>query len=119
MSRGPPWRAGPSHDPARRRTAVEPAGRSIRAPRAPRRRAWLVNGTVAGEQVALCLGASELVYRFTNEYDGADERGFAWDAPAVAVPWPVTPSPPDARPILSQRDVSTPPLAELLRDLRR
>ena len=36
----------------------------------------------------LALEPLQLVYLVTNEYDGSDELGFAWDDPAVGVPWP-------------------------------
>ena len=62
----------------------------------------------------LALEPLELIYFVTNEYDDSDELGFAWDDPAVAVPWPVLPGIPDGRPILSGRDGVNPPLAELL-----
>jgi dTDP-4-dehydrorhamnose 3,5-epimerase len=62
----------------------------------------------------LALEPLELLYLVTNEYDGADELGFAWDDPAVGVPWPAVPGTPDGRPILSDRDQSNPPLAELV-----
>ena len=62
----------------------------------------------------LALEPLQLLYLVTNEYDGSDERGFAWDDPAVGVPWPVVPVSPDGRPILSDRDRSNPPLADLL-----
>jgi dTDP-4-dehydrorhamnose 3,5-epimerase-like enzyme len=54
----------------------------------------------------------------TNEFDGTDELGFAWDDPAVAVPWPQVPATPDGRPILSDRDRANPSLAELVAGLR-
>jgi len=66
----------------------------------------------------LALEPLELLYLVTNEYDGSDELGFAWDDPAVGVPWPVVPSTPDGRPILSDRDRSNPSLAELVASLR-
>jgi dTDP-4-dehydrorhamnose 3,5-epimerase-like enzyme len=50
----------------------------------------------------------------TNEYDGTDELGFAWDDPALEVAWPTIPGTPDGRPILSGRDTANPSLAELL-----
>jgi dTDP-4-dehydrorhamnose 3,5-epimerase len=53
-----------------------------------------------------------LLYLVTNEYDGTDESGFAWDDPAAAIPWP------DAQPVLSDRDRSNPPLEALLATLR-
>ena len=39
----------------------------------------------------LALEHVELVYLVTTEYDGSDERGFAWDDPLAAVPWPDDP----------------------------
>ncbi|HMJ79509.1 MAG TPA: dTDP-4-dehydrorhamnose 3,5-epimerase family protein [Candidatus Dormibacteraeota bacterium] len=53
-----------------------------------------------------------LAYLVTNEYDGSDELGFAWDDADAAVPWP------DHAPILSERDASNPPLRELAARLR-
>lgn len=66
----------------------------------------------------LALDPLELIYFVTNEYDGSDELGFAWDDPAVAVAWPTLPGTPDGRPILSGRDMVNPPLADLLVRLR-
>ena len=66
----------------------------------------------------LALESLELVYLVTNLYDGSDELGFAWDDPAVGVPWPVASGTRDGRPILSARDMSNPSLAELLANLR-
>ena len=67
----------------------------------------------------LALEPLELVYLVTNEFDGSDELGFAWDDPAVAVPWPAVATTPDGRPILSDRDRSNPSLAELVANLGR
>ena len=39
----------------------------------------------------LALEPLELIYLVTNEYDGSDELGFAWDDPLAAVPWPTCP----------------------------
>ncbi len=66
----------------------------------------------------LALEALQLLYLVTNEYDGTDELGFAWDDPAVDVPWPVLVVTPDGRPIVSERDASNPTLAELAARLR-
>ena len=66
----------------------------------------------------LALEPLELVYFVTNEYDGSDELGFAWDDRAAAVPWPVLRATSDGRPILSDRDLSNPPLADLVVRLR-
>jgi dTDP-4-dehydrorhamnose 3,5-epimerase len=65
----------------------------------------------------LALEPTQLLYLVTNEYDGTDELGFAWDDPAVAVPWPLASSTTDIRPILSDRDRANPPLGEVLRRL--
>jgi dTDP-4-dehydrorhamnose 3,5-epimerase len=62
----------------------------------------------------LALDPLELIYLVTNEYDGSDELGFAWDDPAVGVPWPLpVDATPDGRPIVSERDRTNPSLAEL------
>jgi dTDP-4-dehydrorhamnose 3,5-epimerase len=66
----------------------------------------------------LALEPLELIYFVTNEYDGSDELGFAWDDPAVAVPWPTLAETPDGRPVLSGRDGANPTLVELLVRLR-
>ncbi|MEO8437330.1 MAG: dTDP-4-dehydrorhamnose 3,5-epimerase [Chloroflexota bacterium] len=66
----------------------------------------------------LALDPLQLIYLVTNEYDGSDELGFAWDDPAVAVDWPVLDGTPDGRPILSGRDGANPSLAELVVRLR-
>lgn len=66
----------------------------------------------------LALDPLQLLYLVTNEYDGSDELGFAWDDPAVGVPWPAVPGTSDGRPILSDRDRTNPTLAELVRGLR-
>jgi dTDP-4-dehydrorhamnose 3,5-epimerase len=62
----------------------------------------------------LAIEPLELVYVVTNLHDGSDELGFAWDDPAVGVPWPQAVGTPDGRPIVSNRDRANPPLAELL-----
>jgi len=67
----------------------------------------------------LALEPLELYYLVTNEFDGSDELGFAWDDPAVGVPWPQVPATPDGRPILSDRDRTNPPLAELVERIRQ
>lgn len=66
----------------------------------------------------LALEPLELLYLVTNQYDGSDELGFAWDDPTVGVPWPAIAGAPDGRPTLSGRDASNPPLAELVARLR-
>jgi len=66
----------------------------------------------------LAMGSLELLYLVTNEYDGSDELGFAWDDPVAAVPWPMVADTADGRPILSARDQANPALADLLVRLR-
>lgn len=66
----------------------------------------------------LALEPLELIYLVTNQYDGSDEQGFAWDDPAVGVPWPAIPGASAGRPILSERDASNPSLFELVTRLR-
>ncbi len=65
----------------------------------------------------LAVERIELIYVVTNTYDGSDELGFAWDDPAVGVPWP-EPATVDRRPILSDRDAVNPSLADLVASLR-
>lgn len=66
----------------------------------------------------LALEPLQLIYLVTNEYDGSDELGFAWDDPLAAVPWPAVLESPDGRPILSDRDRTNPSLTELVERLR-
>lgn len=66
----------------------------------------------------MALEPVELVYLVTNEYDGSDEAGFAWDDDLAAVPWPLPAPTPDGEPVLSERDRTNPPLAELIERLR-
>ena len=62
----------------------------------------------------LAMEPLELVYFVTNEYDGADELGFAWDDQVARVPWPRVPGTTNGRPILSDRDRANPALRELV-----
>jgi dTDP-4-dehydrorhamnose 3,5-epimerase len=66
----------------------------------------------------LALEPLELLYLVSNEFDGSDELGFAWDDPAVGVAWPAVTGTQDGRPILSDRDQSNPTLADLVARLR-
>lgn len=65
----------------------------------------------------LALEPLDMLYLVTNEFDGTDELGFAWDDPGANVPWPLSGSP-DGRPILSERDRGNPSLVELVERLR-
>ena len=66
----------------------------------------------------LALEPLALVYLATNEYDGTDELGFAWDDPGAAVPWPKVPATPDGRPVLSDRDRTSQSMQDLVDRLR-
>ena len=66
----------------------------------------------------LALEPLDLVYLVTAEFDDSDELGFAWDDPAVGVPWPALHGTPGGRPILSERDQTNPSLADLVGRLR-
>ncbi len=54
---------------------------------------------------------ADVVYRCSSYYDGALERGFAWDDPDVGIAWPAEPT------AVSERDRSAPRLAEIAADL--
>lgn len=49
-----------------------------------------------------------LQYMVGAYYTGDDEHGFAWDDPGAGVAWPTD------TPVLSERDASAPPLADVL-----
>lgn len=66
----------------------------------------------------LAVEALELLYLVTNEYDGSDELGFAWDDPQLGIEWPTVSATSDGRPILSERDQANPSLEELVAHLR-
>ena len=65
----------------------------------------------------LAVEPLELLYIVTNEYDGTDELGFAWDDPEAKIEWPPIASN-EGVPILSDRDVANPSLSELIARLR-
>jgi len=107
------------------RTALEAAGS---APPRPGDVGVATRTLAADESVTIPAGIAhgflaleplELIYLVTNEYDGSDELGFAWDDPLAGVSWPSVPATRDGRPILSDRDRANPTLSELLADLRR
>lgn len=49
-----------------------------------------------------------LLYMVTNEYDGTDEHGFAWNDPEAAAVWPAE------LPILSGRDQEAPSMSDAI-----
>jgi dTDP-4-dehydrorhamnose 3,5-epimerase len=54
---------------------------------------------------------ADVVYKLSSYYDATTEAGFAWDDPDVGIEWPVD------DPLLSERDRSAPPLAEIAEGL--
>jgi len=50
---------------------------------------------------------ADVVYKCSEYYDGAKERGIAWDDPEVGIAWP------EGERIVSDRDRAAPRLAEL------
>jgi dTDP-4-dehydrorhamnose 3,5-epimerase len=52
----------------------------------------------------LALSDIDLIYLVSEEYDGTDEFGIAWNDPSLAIPWGID------RPILSARDRDNPEL---------
>ncbi|MEX0620084.1 MAG: dTDP-4-dehydrorhamnose 3,5-epimerase [Solirubrobacterales bacterium] len=50
---------------------------------------------------------ADVVYQLSSYYDPATESGIAWDDPEVGIEWPVE------EPLLSERDLSAPRLAEV------
>ena len=51
---------------------------------------------------------ADVVYKLTTYYDDASEYGIRWDDPELGIQWPVS------KPIVSQRDSTNPPLADVL-----
>ena len=52
---------------------------------------------------------SEVVYKTTDYYDPASERGIIWNDPDLAIPWPVAPG----EAVLSDKDLVLPRWAEM------
>ena len=52
----------------------------------------------------LALSDIDLIYLVSEEYDGTDEFGIAWNDPSLAIPWGID------QPILSTRDRDNPEL---------
>jgi dTDP-4-dehydrorhamnose 3,5-epimerase len=54
---------------------------------------------------------ADVAYKVSSYYDGATERGIAWDDPALGVQWPVE------QPLVSDRDRNNPRLEEIADEL--
>ena len=55
---------------------------------------------------------ADVTYKVSSLYEAGEERGVAWDDPAIGIEWPVE------APILSDRDRANPSLDDVLSDLR-
>src|ERR1051325_9202376 len=64
---------------------------------------WIPEGFAHGFQTL--VPDTAVMYKTTAESSPVHDRGFAWDDPALAIPWPIR------EPILSQRDREWPTLA--------
>jgi dTDP-4-dehydrorhamnose 3,5-epimerase len=53
----------------------------------------------------------QFLYKCSDFYDPADEHGILWNDPSLNIPWNV------ARPIVSEKDLKLPKLAEIPREL--
>jgi dTDP-4-dehydrorhamnose 3,5-epimerase len=54
---------------------------------------------------------ADVTYKVSSYYDGATERGIAWDDPAIGIDWPVDEA------LVSERDRSNPTLEEIAPEL--
>jgi dTDP-4-dehydrorhamnose 3,5-epimerase len=52
---------------------------------------------------------TEILYKVTDFYSAADDRGVAWDDPDLAIPWPLS----SQEPVLSDKDRRHPRLNDL------
>jgi dTDP-4-dehydrorhamnose 3,5-epimerase len=66
-------------------------------------------GVAHGYQVVSDVAV--VAYLHTERYDPAAEGAFRWDDPELAIEWPITPV------VVSERDATSPSLAEFLRTL--
>ena len=57
----------------------------------------------------VCSDVAEFQYKCSDFYAPDEERGIRWDDPSLAIDWPIGP----AEPILSDRDLAWPLLADL------
>lgn len=73
------------------------------------RQLWVPVGFAHGFQVL--SDVADVAYKLTSLYDPATEAGIAWDDPGIGVGWPL------ADPLLSERDTTAPPLADVADEL--
>jgi dTDP-4-dehydrorhamnose 3,5-epimerase len=60
-----------------------------------------------GHGFCVLSDSADVLYRVSTYYDPELESGIAWDDPEIAIDWPIS------EPVLSDRDRSAPPLAEV------
>jgi dTDP-4-dehydrorhamnose 3,5-epimerase len=60
---------------------------------------------------------TEVVYKVTNFYDPASDRGMMWNDPAIGIEWPLLEQAPEQGPLLSDKDQKHPLLADLADDV--
>ena len=70
------------------------------------RQLWIPEGFAHGFLVL--SESADVVYKCTARYSAAGGRSLIWNDPSVGVEWPL---PPDANPILNERDAGAPTLA--------
>lgn len=73
-----------------------------------KRHFWIPEGFAHG--FAVLSEYATFTYQCTALYDAAADAGVRWDDPAIAVDWPI------ARPVLSDKDMKTPFLADVPRE---
>ena len=69
-----------------------------------KRQLWVPPGYAHG--FCVTSASADFLYKCTNVYSPADERGVRWDDPAIGIEWPI------AEPLLSARDSKAPLLAD-------
>jgi dTDP-4-dehydrorhamnose 3,5-epimerase len=64
-----------------------------------------------GHGFCVLSDTADVTYKLSSYYDPATEAGIAWDDPDVGIEWPLS------DPVLSERDLSAPRLAEVVDEL--
>ena len=65
---------------------------------------WIPAGFAHGFQVT--SESAVFIYKCTAHYSPRDEHSLRWDDPAIGIRWPI------ARPVLSEKDATAPPLKD-------
>lgn len=72
---------------------------------------WVPPGFAHG--FCVLSDVADVIYKCTELYEGADDRGIAWNDPRIGVDWPI------AKPIVSEKDQNHDGLWETRADLPR